>query len=80
MDRISWEGGEANPVQSTLLRHQPQKNDINNRERREEGEGGSGQIGREWNINRSGTEYKAQIKGFHHTGRFSAASRVCKNE
>lgn len=32
MDGISWEGGEANPVQSSVLRCQPHKNDINKEE------------------------------------------------
>lgn len=39
MDRISREGGEANPVQSTLLRWQPHKNDTNKGEKGEAGEG-----------------------------------------
>lgn len=76
MDRISREGGEANPVQSTLLRWQPHKNDTNKGEKGKRVRGGGGQIRRESNINRSGTEYKAQIKLFHHTRRLSAASRV----
>lgn len=37
MDRISWEGGGANPAQSTLFRLQPHKNDLNKGE-----EGGAG--------------------------------------